>query len=355
MHKVVNCGSALQAYALQRKISELGFEAELIDYEYGHYSIKIRGIKSIITKVLSQIRQYKFNKFYKSYFKCSKQHYTKENICSNPPIYDVYCTGSDQVWNPRWMKADTNFMLSFAPDDKPRFSYAASFTADSIPQEYVPNYQKYLSRYDFITVREQSGVNIVKNLIGKDAKLVCDPTLLLNNNEWDLLANKKASQPKDKYILVYMLGYMFDSRTKLNDIVERIQKTLGYKVVIFGSSLKEYITKSGIIVYDPVDFISYIKNAAFVITDSFHGTAFSAIYDRPFMSIVKDKNNSSDGRISTLLKEIGGENCIIEYDKIPDFSVSEIDKFKIDKTLLEKYRNRSVEILEGMLNSYKNS
>lgn len=351
MHRVVNSGSALQAYALQRKISELGYDVELIDYEYGNH--KVESIKDFLLKGWTVIKRSIFRKFYDKYFNLSKQKYDKESIKLNPPDYDIYCTGSDQVWNPRFIENDTNFMLSFAPDNKPRFSFAASFTTGEIPEKYIPLYKEYLSKYKYISVREQSGVKIIRQLLDRDADLVCDPTLLLNDVQWSELAGKK--QCNEKYILVYVLGYMFNVRPKVYDIIEKVQSELGYKVYYLNARVKKEYSKKNkklIINYGPEDFITYFKNASFVITDSFHGTVFSAIFNKPVLSVVENKSNIKDDRIMTLLKEINGENSIIEYDKIPDFKVSRTNNFMVDQVALERYRNRSVEILGKMLGMF---
>ena len=348
MHQVLNSGSALQAYALQRKISELGFEAEIIDYQFHNH--KVKSIKELLNRLLTATKRSKFRKFYDKYFNLSKRKYNKESIKQNPPDYDIYCTGSDQVWNPRFIANDTNFMLSFAPDNKPRFSFAASFTTGEIPEKYIPLYKEHLSKYKFISVREQSGVRIIQQLLDREADLVCDPTLLLNDVQWSELVGKK--QNHEKYILVYVLGYMFNVRPKVYDIIEKVQNELGYKVYYLNSSIKREYSKKNkklIINYSPEDFINYFKNASFVITDSFHGTVFSAIFNKPVLSVVEDKCNAKDGRISTLLKEIGGEQSLTEYNKVPDFKASQTEMYKVDQTLLEKYRNRSVEILGKML------
>ena len=343
MHRVLNCGSALQAYALQKSISDLGFKCEIIDYQYGVE--KSRGLKNAIKHIIFAERNKKFSDFYNAYFNCSQLQYFKETIKDNPPDYDIYCTGSDQVWNPRFIENDTNFMLSFAPDCKPRFSYAASFTTGEIPKQYISLYKKYLSKYKFISVREQSGVQIIQQLLDRKADLVCDPTLLLDNNKWDIIANSQSFQQREKYILVYKLGYMFDSRREVYKITDKVQKELGYKVYYLNGKHDLFRNGKKILNFGPSDFINYIKNSAFVITDSFHGTIFSAIYNRPFISVVTNKNIKSDNRISTLLSEIGGEKSLVESWEQLNFAYN----YQADMTKLKTYSLQSANILKNML------
>ena len=175
-----------------------------------------------------------FKAFHKQFLALSDKTYTRESILSDPPAYDLYMTGSDQVWNPLWMKDDTNFLLSFVRNEK-KISYASSFAVDVIPEESKPVYKKYLQEYKHITVRENSGEKIVKDLLdGQETPVVCDPTLLLDQEDYIKIAKKPRLDIHDPYLLVYILDYMFNPFPEVNNIVRNVAETLGLPVVYIG-------------------------------------------------------------------------------------------------------------------------
>lgn len=362
MHRVLNCGSALQAYALQKVLDNNGFKNEIIDYEFPPKSPLIeRIVKKLrfwIYKLRSKtlFKKYKiwyFNKFFNEFVHLSEKRYNKNNIVLTNNIYDIFLTGSDQVWNPNWTKDDTSFLLSFTDDNKLICSYASSFTIDSIPDNFKHIYQKYLSRYKFILVRESSGVNIVKELTGKQAELVLDPTLLLSKSEYHKLSIKSKINIQEPYILVYILTYMFNPFPYVNNIVEKIHNKIGGKVVYIESG-KHFTYQKNCICIDnigPCEFVSLFENASFIITSSFHGTAFASIFNKPLISIVKSFNDI-DGRIPTLLKLINGENSIVEYNS-ENINLSDINLYKSSPSLLEIQKRRSIDILINKMNSLK--
>lgn len=357
MHRVLNIGSVLQAYATQKAFEKLGYDSELIDYMYiskTKTSIKSKFLSFGLNVLLGfpkQKRKKRLTAFYNRYFKCSKKTYNRHSIQQEPPIYDIYCTGSDQVWNPRYVKNDVSFMLNFVPEGKKKISYGSSFAADSVPFEYEKLYSDYLSKYDRITVREKTGVELVKRLTNKEAQLVCDPTLLLEAKDWDVISESSATHIEEPYILVYFLGYMFDPRPHLFDIINDVQKKLGFHVYYLNGGHQE-MKQPNSTVYrgqGPSEFIEMIRNASFVITDSFHGTAFATIYNIPMMGIVKSKKHGDD-RIGSLRSTVGGAKSIIEYDSYDkSFAKSAIDEYKCDGSLVNAFREKSLNIIKNMI------
>ena len=357
MHRVLNIGSVLQAYATQKAFEKLGYESELIDYKYvsqtkTSFKSKILSFGlNILLGFPKQKREKRLTAFYDKYFKCSQKSYDQKSIQQDPPIYDIYCTGSDQVWNPRYVKDDVSFMLNFVPKGKKRISYGASFATDFIPVEFVKLYSDYLSKYNCITVREKMGVKLVSQLVKKDAQLVCDPTLLLEAKEWDVISETSATHIKGSYILVYFLGYMFDPRPHLFDIINDIQKKLGMHVYYLNGGHQE-MKQPNSTVYrgqGPAEFIEMVRNASFVITDSFHGTAFATIYNIPMMGIVKS-TKFGDDRICSLRTIVGGAKSIIEYDSYDNsFRESAISDYKCDDNLVNEFRENSLNIIKNMI------
>lgn len=358
MHRVQNIGSVLQAYALQYKIRQLGFESELIDYVFPSIKKEHNNIKSMVSWCYEAIqgfpgkkRQAKIEAFRRDFLCCSQVSYNRENLLVNPPQYDVYCTGSDQVWNPFHIGEDTSFMMDFAPTDAPRFAYASSFASKEVNEPYFSLYSKYLSRYIDITVREKSGAQIVKSMTGKDATVVCDPTLLLSDSEWNNIAEKSDVTIKGGYILIYLLSYMFNPRPYFYDIVETVRHNLSLPVYHYNpytaDSFKRNIKPlKGM---GPHDFVRIFRDASFVITDSFHGAVFATIFNKPLIGIVKDEHDG-DGRISTLRSQVDGCNSIVCYNKPFSFDRSNIDDFKCNIEKVDTLRQFGSDKLIDMIN-----
>ena len=321
MHRVINYGSVLQAFALQEIIERLGHKCQIIDYIYPNEYQYSRGLlkeKKNLHYYLSKIRgkaprwkkERLFHIFWKEHLKLSKTYKSYNSIHKKPPKYDLYITGSDQVWNTRWMKGDSTFLLSFV-NDKPKISYSASFASDCLDIHYIDIFRKWLSCYKFIGVRESNSVSFVKELTGKNASITLDPTLLLTANEWIKLASPK-SFCKDKYILLFMLNYSRDFSETIFKTIDIVHHNTGLKVISIGDYPWKYKNKEIITsfnVFSPHDFISFFRDATYIITSSFHGTAFAVNFGKPFLTMVD--NNKDDGRISTLLKNLGLEKNMV--------------------------------------------
>lgn len=361
MHKVLNFGSALQAYALQRKIAELGYDCEIVDYNFPPKRIKKNTIGGIVDDLFTFVRalimgfpqikrRKRFQEFYDNYYQLSPDEYNSESISSNPPRYDVYMTGSDQVWNPRHIGVDSNFLLSFAPDGCPKVSYASSFATSQIFGDNKVLYEKFLKEYLYISVREPSGVYLVKSLTGKDATVCCDPVFLLDKEQWDVVADNAKTKVRGKYILVYALYYMFDPYPELHKIIDYVQKTLGYKVLYLNGRKEDAFRYNSSVLKTegPSDFIQLIKNAEIVITSSFHGAAFSLIYDKPLMAIVR-QNDKTDSRIQSVLDNVDAVHSIIPYDSECTLTKDELYQLKANRAKLSQYIKRSYRYLEETL------
>ncbi len=361
MHKVLNFGSALQAYALQRTLFRLGFDNEIIDYQFPAVPRSKKTIRKRINGFIVYLRNAiigfptekkirKFQDFYHENYILSAIHYNEKNIKANPPTYDIYMTGSDQVWNPKHVKDDVNFLLAFVPFGAYKVSYASSFATSVLPEQYENIYRKYLSEYDVISVRETTGVDIVKQLTGKNATVCCDPTLLLDEKEWNFLEAKSDLIIKKKYILVYALYYMFDPYPELLNIIDYVQKKLGLQVVYLNGRKEDAfrhnskVYKSG----GPEDFLRLIKNAEFIITSSFHGAVFSILYNKPFLGIVRD-NNSADSRISSLLNDFNSRKCQVAYNDKINLSKEELLNLKADLTVCDNIKGHAINYLKETL------
>ena len=207
--------------------------------------------------------------------------------------YDCFVSGSDQVWNPDW--ADYTYektFLRFCRKEK-RVAYAASFGVDSIPEKWIDKYKTGLSEFQYLSVRENKAVEIVEELIGKTCERVLDPTMLLDKDEWDRIAIVPPQCMNKNYILTYFLGGRSDAVNK--DILEYARKYDCHVINLLDLNDPNYFV-------GPDKFVGLISKAKLVLTDSFHATVFSIIYERTFVVYNRKGIGSKMGsRLSSLL------------------------------------------------------
>jgi len=362
IHRIFNYGSVLQAFALQNVCESLGYEVEIIDYVFPNGSHNYLQSKKAIHKlsleekiakylyVIPLFRQHKkIKQFIKKYLNLSKNTYfLPEDLKLNPPKYDIYLTGSDQLWNPRYTYGDSVFFLDFVQDNKLKIAYASSFGVADIESKYRDNIKKYLLRYKSISVRETSGQDLIKKLTGQQSNVVLDPTLLLDANRW----NNYIIEPRisEKYILCYFLNYTFDAFPYVDDLAEYLKEKTGYKLIKIARpphDLKNRGDKFKISA-SPLEFLGWIKHAALVLTTSFHGTAFAVNFSVPVFSIIESRK-SLDSRQLNLLESLGLENRILTIDD----SFPEIDDISYDyssaQSKLSELRESSISFLKQSL------
>lgn len=378
--KCDNYGAELQAYALQKKLNLLGYDAEVIDLEkekgviessfssyknailnrYKQYGL-IKGSFKIIEIIKDKYNARKafaansdkvrerhkiFENFFNDYIKHSTKFYTLEemrNIQSLP--YNVMIAGSDQIWNYMQTRYLDVFFLMMANRWKTRkISYAASFSVSRIPENKRAMYKRYLENMDAISVREITGIDIVKNCSNCNAVTVLDPTLLLNRNEWIEYIGKKDYLPKNKkYVVIYTLS----GSHYIYTLAKKIAKKLEAEVINIKLSFSKIKGDDGIThIWNagPREFISIFSQAVYVITDSFHGTAFSINFNIPFTTLLNPVSNINSRALS-ILKLTGTESRLI-YDngenKEPD--TLSIDFTPINK-IIEKNREKSLKFI----------
>lgn len=380
MHKVLNFGSALQTYALQEAVEQLGFRVEIIDYLYPNAEhhlywelpsfqnqpvpLNVR-IKNKLFHFLKLVRNKKkvsvedsFQSFYQNFLHLTHKYPTRYWLGKQAPTFDIYMTGSDQVWNPKFIGYDTSFMLSFVQDSRPKVSYASSFAVDALPSQYEDSYRHELGKYSHISVREQSGVNIIRKLLNREAKVTCDPTMLLDKKSWMKVISTSNFEIGEPYMLIYVLDYAYDPYPYVFDVIRKIHKEMGLKMVILHGRIDSYMKNNQAIYMDsagPVDFLRLFVSASFVITTSFHGTAFALNFEIPFVALVKDKDNS-DSRIYNLLKKVQAEDHALVCNFPLDNQV--IPYGNLDDNIncnLAKFREQSFEYLKDALLTNLNS
>lgn len=342
LHSVCNYGTQLQAYATQEKLKQYFDNVVFIDYRrpdtYGVELLKTF-TKSNPLKALAILPtlfywKHNFGDFRKKYLKLTdKKYLLLEDFKNFEDVADVYFSGSDQVWNTGWNHGVIPpFYLDFVPEGKPRYAYSSSFGKSELEEKDIEETKKYLKKYQKISVREDSGLEILQKQLGiENAVRIVDPTLAMPQEFWRDIAPKKKIE--GDYILIYNLN-----KSKEFDVyAEELAKRTGMKLYRFCTRLDQ-IFRNGksIIMPDILDFITLVDNAKIVLTDSFHATAFSINLNTEPICIYP---NSYSGRLSSFLNLV---DCTQRHIKnYEDFDVvnRHIDFDKVNK-ILDKERQK---------------
>lgn len=370
IHRIYNYGSVLQAYALQCVCMKLGYKVEVIDYVYpnafhqnnefrkGMNTCFMSGTDKLLAfffKCLYAVALYKqhvrIRKFLETYINISSRKYTSpRELSERMDSYDIYMTGSDQIWNPRYTGGDSSFFLDFLDEKNKKISYSSSFGVAEIPSKLYGKYADMLDKFQYISVRENSGVELVRKITGRSAKLVLDPTLLLTSKDWIKLSSPK--KIRGKYILCYFLNYTFNGYPYIDELAEHFAKITGYRLVkiarpphkLFNPNTTFCVSAS------PEDFINLVANSELVLTTSFHGTAFALNFMKPIFSIIKSAIDS-DSRQKNLLDTIGLSDRIIALgDPFPAKERIPCD-YTVAAAKLEALRTESFSFLNVALNN----
>lgn len=308
-YKSKNYGGNLQAYALCKVLQSMGADAEQLSLNRNAGKGLIKKIKKLIKKILHannpfvacriRARNKTIDKFNSERIPHSRV-YTEKNISGCVDDYDVFITGSDQVWHP--MACCDAYLLNFVPVQKAKISYAASMATTQIPANMKRWYEEALQSFDAISVRETDAVTLLAGWINRDVEVHLDPTLLLSNDEWnEILENHGINE---EYVFCYFLGNSQQQRR----IVTEYAKKHGLKIVTLPHLSGYYQTcdkKFGDYrLYDvsPGKFLSLIKGATHVFTDSFHATVFSIIYEKQFHVFPRSGAETMSVRLTSLLE-----------------------------------------------------
>jgi hypothetical protein len=359
MHRVINYGSFLQAYSTQTTIEKLGHSCEIVDYVFPnewHYEnglIKPAGIKPFLSKFIYPLGltkgHRKTKKIYKainSYLNLSKKYDRPATIHSNPPRYDVYVTGSDQTWNPKHTVGDDVFLLAFAPEGKCKLSFSASLAGKNIKEEFLPIFKEHLPKYKNIAIRDSNGNKVVEQILGASAEVTLDPTLMLNSEEWAEFGRNEVSMfENEEYIVFYLITHSFDSTPYIYELLKKLQKKTGFHIYSFSEIPEQYDIKYDVCADISVEyFIQLYQKASYIVTSSFHGTAFAANFGIPMYSVVKDMEFDDD-RQSSLLAKLEITNCLVPIGKNFDEVQPEYD-VDLEQAKLEALRVLSRAYLE---------
>lgn len=360
-----NYGAFLQAFSLQYTLSKKNYDVEVIDYvrkltiensklikTWPQYSFKIM-IKSIVSFRRNLILNKKAKEVHGKIKLSSKKYYSSDQLKQDQNNWDKFIVGSDQVWNYVNTNFDPSFFLSFVEDDSKKISYAASFGISEIPEKFPKEiedvngignfkqaYSEYLSSFSSISVREKTGKKIVTELTNKTAEVVLDPTLLITKEEW-----KKISQVrpvKDKYILIYSLDNKKEFFKQAKILSDKLNMPL--KQVFAKPKSKLYGVKN--IYANPLEWVEVFYNASYILTDSFHGTAFSINLEKPFRVFYHEGKNTYT-RIDNLLEMVGLENQKMTATTV--LSGEENIDYTLVRAKLDKQREKSLKYLDRNL------
>lgn len=371
-----NYGSQLQVLATQKAVEELGYDYEIIRYKkklsftfliqtlprfFNPYFVsgKKKGYmkrKAIAKypqiKAKVDIRNKRFGDFVKKYFtKLSKPYEGYNALKEGSKNYLAVLTGSDQLWLPNNLGSHF-FTQEFVADSVGKIAYATSFGVSQIPWYQKIRTAKYLKRFDFLSSRELNGSLIIKELTGIEALTVCDPTLLFSGEKWRELIPERKVVDKP-YIFCYFLGVNQTHREEAIKLSN--EKNLPIVSVPFLDNFVESDRDFGDIQMfdmDAADFVNLIRNAEYICTDSFHGTVFSILNHKKFVTFSRfsDENKQSrNSRIVSLFSQLGLEerHCIGDVLSVID---NEIDYISVEEKISE-IRNKSMEYLTQSLSN----
>lgn len=369
-HGAVNYGTRLQAYAVQEIFSKYD-DVEIIEY---NPSIIEKGRRKITRTILGlekykdvkiedeskhddpdniEIRKRAINQFSDHYI-LSTSIRTRADLKARALSYSAVVCGSDQIWNPRLIANHVN-LLEFVPDDVKKISMAASFGVSELPNNLKKYYRKNLLRFSSISVREANACKMVENLGIKNTFWSLDPTLIVNRESWSSLADEGISiVPNRPYVFCYFLGTHTLGRTIARVVAKRCENSM----IVSLPHFKQYVTAdenfADLGLYDVgiPEFLALIRGANAVITDSFHGTAFSIIFGKDVYCTprhISTDSGNTNNRITSLLSLLQIDNRMILCDEDIDLAIHSAIDYDISHDILNKKKEECVDYIAAAL------
>ncbi len=338
-HDCYNFGASLQAFALQHHLESIGNDVEIIDYKpwylSGHYKLwnvgnhrfnkpiiwQLYNLAKLPGRISALPRKKAFDKFTSMYLHLTRRYNSYEDLKADPPETDIFVAGSDQIWNTLFQNGrDPAFYLHFGATNVKRISYAASFATPNIAPEYKDFVCKELKNFNAISIREKASLELLKSLGITTGVAVCDPVFLIKKDNWISLTSRYGGC-KEKYLLVYLT----DKSEAIKNISIEIKKTTGweiYAIGIYADWADKNFTNA-----DPLEFVNLINKSQYVISNSFHATAFAIILNKNFC--VVRRSESINERMESLLQDYGlTERLTDKYSAslLPELDYSSINK-----------------------------
>lgn len=349
-----NYGNQLQNYAVQKIFTELtGVVPNTLVFEKG-WDISWKGHLRYWVNRFTGFKYTKAPNYWRydfwravAFAKFRKKYIASEVIDQIPSgdSADYFILGSDQVWNPLWYQHPWKkemFLLTFAPPEK-RICVAPSFGITVLPGEWTEWFKKNLMDFPQLAVREEDGAKIIKDLTGKDAYVMIDPTLMIDADTWEKMAEKpKNVETERDYVLVYVLGEITNTMKKNIDYFEKSQNC---KIYYLLQPIDANLYKS-----DPGNFLYLVKHAKIVITDSFHACVFSFLLERPFLVYERGGDAPKMGsRISTLLKTLKLENRYVSENDVKNVEeILNVD-YSEGKRIIKEKKKETIAFLKRRL------
>lgn len=325
-HAVHNYGAVLQAHATQQTLNDIGHEAVLVNLAPPHLvesnrkKVPVRSLKTLALNLAMipfrgklATRYRRFEQFRASYLETTRLYESYEAVEEDPPEVDLFLVGSDQVWN---METGGNplFFLRFLKGTKPPvITYAPSFGTAEIPEKYEDRFIEWAGIYDFLSVRESSGKVLAERLLGRQVTQVLDPIFLRSAEYWKEVAG--GALMKKPYLAFYSL----EATGVVSDCLVKLARHLNLPVVVLGKPGPFMLKCRTVVAIDagPREFLSWIAHADFVVTNSFHATAFSALFEVPYATIAHSTRNA---RMESLLEILNQQDRIVNGpgDLTPD-------------------------------------
>ena len=372
-HGNYNFGGLLQAYALPTALEKyLGVSAEQIDYVFKPVFSKEKNTVSVLKIINSAgfmffqiLNKNNLNKRKKAFEQFiidiphSDRVYGYDNISEALKVYNTFICGGDQIWidckKMPWFRVEDSrvFTLRFVPEEVKKISYAPSMAVLELTDGFKKEFCIGLNRLDWVSVREKRSLPVLKALTDKPVTVAVDPVLLLKESDW--LKALNYSPKKERYILCYLLSDSIEQRKA----VKKISEELNCRVITFPHILHNIVRKCDLFFGDirdyssgPREFVGLIKNAEFVITDSFHACVFSMIFKTPFAVFERGKigeKGNMNSRIYDFLEEYHLENRLVTEQELTEMKeIPKVD-FTYAHEHWEKRREESLEYLENAL------
>lgn len=375
-----NYGAALQGQALYATLQDMGYAPQFVRYkgnefeesylQYLVFCVKRIGgyVYHAVCPKVQTIQHNRLRKQFKeeirareAIFKSFSREYmsfwNRKRVgwyClkRKHPLTDVYICGSDQIWNPYFKRGrnDPGYFLAFAPKGSKKIAYAPSFGCNDLPTKARENLGVLLDDYSAISVREESGVDIVRRYAERDAKLVLDPTMLRTPEQWDDLACFPDGIP-GKYILCYRFAESEHTKQTIRKMSEELE------LPVVSLPLSDAGMKDGefmpVFTAGPREFVGLIRNATLVCTDSFHATVFSVLMKTPVCVFLREsylEGNSMNSRVYSLLKMLNLEYLIMTHgDTAEKAQVALREDFTEAHQILAQKREESLNYLREAL------
>lgn len=374
-----NYGSQLQAYATQLLFDELGLENKTICidglkkeinkakyryflskvFEKNTVADKMATVRKLVAKKTKgkefaenlQLRAEMFKRFEQDMFRISECYKSKSELRENAHSYKAFVVGSDQLWLPSNIEADY-YTLNFVPDDVCKMAFATSFGVSKLPPKQAQKASLFLKRMDYVSVREKSGQQLVKDLAQRDVPVVCDPTLMFTQEKWNRILSPERFV-KEPYLFCYFLGNNPEQR----EWVKKVKKETGFKIVQL-QHCDEYIKSDEDFPDEapynvgPKEFLQLIRDAEYVFTDSFHCSVFSMLFRKRFFTFRRYSNDSvvsTNGRIYSLLSLVQLEDrLLLANEDVSNMIAKGID-YEMVHEKLDNLRNFSYKWVEECL------